>query len=251
MLLRSLAILVCAAALGCAGSTEASKGASSHPPDDAEGEAIPKDGGVDRGDAAETEEGTSAKLEIFAAQFTEETMPMRMLAAGDPVDLWNAPQGGHVVLLGAKVKNLSSDTATLKVRFRQPDGGVIVAEEGRTVKMVPVPDEPGLMQPDIRSRSQVSNVPLCPSYGPIGIVDRTFDIEVSLTALYTDPVQTGTTTLRVVARCSTPDDEAFCRCECEPDYYLGKCGGGSRAAPDGSPDTGASDPPDANDSGGG
>jgi hypothetical protein len=175
------------------------------------------------GDAAN--DGT---LVIFPAQFTQEGMAMRMLAAGDPVDLWSAPQGGHVVLAGAKVKNLTSDTATLKVRFRQPDTGNIVAEEGRTVKMLPVPDEPGLMQPDIRSRSQVSNVPLCPSYGPLGIVDRTLVMEVSMTALYTDPVESGTTTLLVVPRCSTPDDESFCRCECEANYVLGKCPGDAR-----------------------
>ncbi len=182
----------------------------------------------DQVDAA-SEADADSGLVILPAQFTEEGMPMRMLGAGDPVDLWNAPQGGHVVLLGAKVKNLTSDTATLKVRFRRPDTGLIVSEEGRTVKMLPVPDEPGVMQPDIRSRSQVSNVPLCPSYGPTGVVDESFDMEVSMTALYTDPVESGTTTLRVVARCSTPSDEAFCRCECEPDYFLGKCTGGPGA----------------------
>jgi hypothetical protein len=183
--------------------------------------------GPDQLDAG-SEADASGALVILPAQFTEEQMPMRMLGAGDPVDLWNAPQGGHVVLLGAKVKNLTSDTATLKVRFRRPDTGLIVAEEGRTVKMVPVPDEPGVMQPDLRSRSQVSNVPLCPSYDHIGIVDESFDMEVMVTALYTDPVESGTTTLRVVASCSTPSDEAFCRCECEADYFLGKCTGGPR-----------------------
>jgi hypothetical protein len=191
------------------------------------------DGSHERGDSA-----TDDILVIFPAQFTQEGMAMRMLAAGDPVDLWNAPQGGHVVLAGAKVKNLTSDTATLKVRFRQPDTGHIVAEEGRTVKMLPVPGEPGLMQPDIRSRSQVSNVPLCPSYGPLGTVDQTLVMEVTMTALYTAPVESGTTTLLVVPRCSTPDDEAFCRCECEANYFLGKCpGDGGRSAPpsDGGP----------------
>jgi len=234
------------AAIGCGSSASPSKNASPDPLEDAPAEASPIDGGVDSSDPAKAGDGSSGMLEIFPAQFTEERMPMRMLAAGDPVDLWNAPQGGHVVLLGAKVKNLMSDTANLKVRFRQPNGGIVVAEEGRTVKMVPVPDEPELMQPDIRSRSQVSNVPLCPSYGVSGIVDRPFDIEVSLTALYTDPAQTGTTTLRVVARCSTPDDEAFCRCECEPDYYLGKCGqdAGFGAASDASRGTDSSDPSD-------
>jgi hypothetical protein len=182
-------------------------------------------------------------LIVLPAQFTEESMPMRMLADGDPVDLWNAPQGGHVVLFGAKVKNMTTDVATIKVRFRRPDTGLIVAEEGRSVKMVPVDGEPGTMQPDLRSRSQVANVPLCPSIN-FGIVDQTFDVEVMVTALYTQPPQTGTANVTVVARCSTPSDEAFCRCDCGADYFLGKCnefgdGGGDGPPPRGSDDAAA------------
>jgi len=173
----------------------------------------------------EVDANDPGELIVLPAQFTEEATPMRMLAEGDPIDLWNAPQGGHVVLLGAKVKNLTSDTATLRVRVRHQDTGLILAEEGRTVKMVPVPDEPGVMQPDIRSRSQVSNVPLCPNYDPAGILDRLVLVEVTVTALYTQPVQTGQATMNLVPSCSTPDDEAFCRCECAKDYFLGKCGG--------------------------
>jgi hypothetical protein len=181
---------------------------------------------------AAVEADDPAALVVFPAQFIDEHSPMRMLADGDPVDLWSAPQGGHVVLIGAKVRNLNSDTAMLRARFRNPSNRFIIAEDGRTVKMLPVPGEPGMMQPDIRSFSQVANAPVCPSYNGMGIVDGTFDVEVTVTALYTDPVQTGGATIRVVARCSTPDDEAHCRCDCGPDYYLGKCGFGPRGGVD-------------------
>jgi hypothetical protein len=221
LLLRFVAAAVLAAiGLGCSGS-KASSDSSGVPDastpesgDDAQGEAAMTDGTV---------ADSSEALVILPAQFTEESMPMRMLGEGDPVDLWNAPQGGHVILFGAKVKNMTTEVANIKVRFRRPDTGLIVAEEGRSVKMVGVPGEPGTLQPDIRSRSQVANVPLCPSYTRIGIVDESFDVEVLVTALYTDPVQTGTAKLKVVARCSTPSDETFCRCDCGPDYFLGKC----------------------------
>ncbi len=166
---------------------------------------------------------------------------MRMLADGDPVDLWNAPQGGHVVLFGAKVKNMASDVANLKVRFRRPDTGLIVAEEGRSVKMVPVTDEPGSLQPDLRSRSQVANVPLCPSYSAIGIVDQPFDVEIMVTALYTEPPQTGSAHVKVVARCSTPSDETFCRCDCSDNYFLGKCKEFGDSGVDGPPPRGTPD----------
>jgi hypothetical protein len=234
LLLRSALSLFIATALAC-GSGSADQATQASPEVDAH-QAV-DDGSVPDTAAPEPDEGSllsdgspnerdPGELIVLPAQFTEEATPMRMLAESDPIDLWNAPQGGHVVLLGAKVKNLTSDTVNLKVRVRHLDTGLIVSEEGRTVKMVPVPDEPGVMQPDIRSRSQVSNVALCPNYDPAGIVDRLVLVEVTVTALYTQPVQTGQATMKLVPRCSTPDDEAFCRCECEKDYFLGKCGGG-------------------------
>ena len=238
MLLRSFAIGFFATFLGCGARGDNASGVTV--PDSASDlDATHFDSALEHAPSSDAADGSDGdSLVIHPAQFTEETMPMRMLAERDPVDLWSAPQGGHVVLIGAKVENLMSDTANLKVRFRRPDTGLIVAEEGRTVKMVPVPGELGFMQPDIRTRSQVSNVPLCPSYGPLGIVDELFDMEVELTALYTAPVQSGRATIQVVARCSTPDDEAFCRCECEPGFVLGKCGdagGRDASVPDGSP----------------
>jgi hypothetical protein len=235
LLLRLAALS--AAALGCAGGhavdTEVAFFAEASLPDtpiDAAPDAI----ALDASDGA-TEANEAGPLVVLPAQFTEESTPMRMLAEGDPVDLWSAPQGGHVVLVGAKVRNMPSDTANLKVRFRRPDTGFIVAEEGRTVKMVPVPDEPGAMEPDLRTRSQVSNVPLCPSYGSLGIVDEAFLMEVEVTALYADPPPSGRATVHVVARCSAPSDEAFCRCDCGADYSLGKCWDARPPSPDGAP----------------
>jgi hypothetical protein len=232
LLLKWIAIAATAIAIGCGGEHDAASAPA------ALTDASSPDAGERTGDD---------ELVVFPAQFTEERMPMRMLAEGDPVDLWNAPQGGHVVLVGAKVKNLKSDTVKILARFRRLDNGFILAEDGRTVKMVPVPDEPGFMQPDLRSASQVSNVPLCPSYDGTGIVDEMFEAEVRITALYTDPVQSGEAKMRVVARCSTPDDEVFCRCDCGPDYFLGKCWNtGTDAstidAPDSAPSSDAGDP---------
>lgn len=173
---------------------------------------------------ADTEAG-SADLVVLPAQFTEENMPLRMLADGDPLDLWAAPQGGHVVLLSAKVKHLSTDTATLKVQVRRPDTGLIVAVESRTVAMVAVAGEPDTKQPDLRSRSQAAHVPLCPDYDAIDIVDQPVDVLVQVTGLYTDPPAIGEATRRLVPSCdhTTPEDEPLCRCECQAGYFLGKC----------------------------
>ena len=164
-------------------------------------------------------------LVLLPAAFTEENAPMRILQAGDAVDLIRAPQGGHVIMVAAQVRNMSTAAATIRVRMRRPDTGFIVAEEGRTVAMVPVPGESGTMQPDLRSRSQVAHVGLCPDYDPIDIDGQPLDAEIEVTALYTEPPRVGSARLRLVPTCrqTSPADEALCRCECEANYALGKC----------------------------
>jgi hypothetical protein len=178
----------------------------------------------------------SGSLLVLPAEFTEESAPMRMLDDGGQLHLWKAPQGGHVVLIGAKVEHLTTSTATLRVRMRRP-GGIIVAEESRTVAMVPVAGEPNRMQPDIRSRSQVAHVPLCPDYDEVDIVDEPLDVDVEVTALYTDPPAFGKTTIRLTPTCSTAVDPDLCRCECTAGYVLGRCSPDA-ATPDAAPDGG-------------
>ena len=114
-----------------------------------------------------------------------------------------------------KVENTHEQHRDAQVRMRRP-GGIIVAEESRTVAMVPVPGEPGRMQPDIRSRSQVAHVPLCPDYDVDDIVGQPLDVDVEVTALYTDPPVSGKTTMRFTPSCDALDagDQPLCRCEC-------------------------------------
>lgn len=173
----------------------------------------------------------ATSLVVFPAEFTEESMPLRMLNDGDALHLWKAPQGGHVVLVAAKVENLTSNAATLKVRMRRP-GGIIVAEESRTVAMVPVPGEPSRMQPDIRSRSQAAHVPLCPDYDAEDIVDQELEVDIEVTSLYTDPPLFGKVTLRLTPACGLidPQDLPLCRCECQGGYVLGRCAPDAQAA---------------------
>ena len=175
-------------------------------------------------DAPEGNDPTDA-LVVVPAAFTEENAPMRLLRTGDAIDLVRPPQGGHVVLLAAQVRNMSTHAATLRVRMRRPETGFIVAEEKRTVAMVPVPGEHATMQPDLRSRSQVSHVPLCPDYDSVDIGEQPLDVEIQVTALYTDPPRVGSARLLLVPTCrqTTEGELALCRCECEANYTLGKC----------------------------
>jgi hypothetical protein len=162
-------------------------------------------------------------LLVHPAQFTEEGAPMRMLADDGALELWAAPQGGHVVLIGAKVQKLPGDVAILRVRVRHPATNLIIAEEARSVKMVPVPGEPDMMQPDIRTRSQVAHVPLCPDYDAFDIVDRPMSVTVQVMAPPVDPTHVGETTLTLLPTCVAAASEEHCRCECTANYVLGKC----------------------------
>jgi hypothetical protein len=192
--------------------------------------------GAGREGATQDEDATTAgdtldSLVVVPGAFMEENAPLRILQDADAIDLWRAPQGGHVVLLAAQVRNMSTAAATIRVRMRRPDTGFIVAEEKRTVAMVPVEGEADTMQPDLRSRSQVAHVPLCPDYDPIDVVAQPLDVEIEVTALYTDPPRVGSARLTLVPACrqATEEDEGLCRCECEANYALGKCAGDARA----------------------
>jgi hypothetical protein len=183
------------------------------------------DGGKGDGhaDDAPADDDAPRALVVLPAQFVEENIPLRMVGEGDPIDLWPAPQGGYVVLVAAKVKYLEGDTAILRVRARYPDTPFIVAEEARSVKLVPVPGEPDTQQPDLTTRTQIAHVPLCPDYDPMDIVDRPLEFAIEISSNAGEARQSGRATLKLYPSCVGSGDVAFCRCQCTANYVLGKC----------------------------
>ncbi len=166
----------------------------------------------------------AGELVVHPALFTREDEPLRLLSDGDPLDLWNATQGGHVALVGAQLEGVQGDTVELRARLIDKESGVLVAEEARTVVVRPVPGDPSRKQSDIRTRSQVTHLPLCPNYEPIPMVDHEYFLEVRATELYVVPPRKGIARIRVKPSCGDlAADPAICRCECEANYVLGKC----------------------------
>lgn len=165
------------------------------------------------------------QLTLFPGDFVAEDTPLSMLSEGDPVQLWAAPQGGHVIHVAPKVLGMTRDIANLRTRLRYPETNLIQTEEARDVVWKPVPGEPDLMQPDLSSISQVSHIPVCPDYDSTDIVDRPWKLEIIVTE--NDGPGVGSVTIGVVPSClqSEPGDKAECYCECEADYVLGKCKG--------------------------
>src|SRR5689334_20539303 len=110
--------------MGCSpGDPEPSADAGHHAVDaDATSDRVGPDVASDgASDGASENDDAPRGLVVLPAQFTELDTPLRMLAEGDSIDLWPAPQGGHVVLVAAKVRNFVGDTAVLRVQARYAD----------------------------------------------------------------------------------------------------------------------------------
>jgi hypothetical protein len=169
-------------------------------------------------------EAGPSDLEIVPTLYVEPELPVDVLEPGDPVELWRAPQGGHVVRFGVRVKGLESSFIEERVRVRVPDTGLIIAEETRTAAMEVVPEDPTLKQNDRRSVSQVVHVALCPDYDARDIVNMEHLVQIEVTELYAD-FSRGSAEVRVVPKClqTDPAELAECQCECTANYVLGKC----------------------------
>ena len=155
--------------------------------------------------------------------YTPIDLPLQIVEEGHPMELWRAPQGGHVLLVGARVRGLDSDTINLRARVRDAETGAIVAEEARTVGMEEVEGEPGWLQTSRRTRDEVSHVPVCPNYDSRPIVNTRYILEVLVTELYAD-FSEGTSRFEIVPSCMQDDDftREHCECECGADYILGE-----------------------------
>lgn len=198
--------LMCAALVGC----------SSEPTVES-----PRDGGSDAShDARDADLGP---MELRAARLVDEGLPLVLLNEGDALPLSAALQGGHVMYVAAQVSGLHSNIAEIEATLRFPDNGAILNREARTVAMRELADEPGWWQPDIRSRSQVAHIPACPNYDDRSLRDEEWLLDIKV--IRTEDGESASTTLRVTPTCEFTDStlQARCECECEPDYFLGKC----------------------------
>jgi hypothetical protein len=196
-------------------------GPSSPPPVEPPTDASPES---DASPQADARDGSleSGELLVLPAQYTGQGMPLRMLSDGDPVDLVQPPQGGHVVFIGAKVQNCPSDVVDLMVRFRRPESGAIIQQERRTVAMEVIADEPEFMRPK-DSPSQVGQPALCPDYESEDVLGQELTLEVEVSPLYVALPVKATATRLVVPTCDRAVDRALCVCECTANYVLGRC----------------------------
>jgi hypothetical protein len=154
---------------------------------------------------ARNEDGTTAEL-------TQE---------GQPVELTFPIQGGHVLFIGARIRNLGACGNELSASLRNPTTGDILATEKRSVDFVQGGPDGGT--PDLSDTSSLANVPACPDTTARDVADTDWLLEVKVT----DKQQrTATASRHVVPRCQQrdPDARAQCLCECRANYVFGRCG---------------------------
>ncbi len=158
--------------------------------------------------------------------YTPIDLPPKLLADGDEMELWTAPQGGHVILGGVQIHGLDSEFIELHGAVRDLDSGELVTEAVRTVVVAPLEGEPGWVENDRRSVSQMVHIALCPDYGPKPIAGTAYQLELEVTELY-DDFETGSTSVEIVPTCMQTEPQPLerCQCECEANYVLDKCSG--------------------------
>lgn len=137
---------------------------------------------------------------------------LRDLAAGDDVPLMFAPQGGHIVLVAPRLRDLPGCTVDVTAALRDKTNNRVIGLEQRPIELVPRAD--GWAVPaDPTSLAGLANLAVCPSSAASTTVnDNVFQLEVSVDA--GDGVARPMLALDVVPRCAA--DDSYCACDCDP-----------------------------------
>jgi hypothetical protein len=127
-------------------------------------------------------------------------------------------QGGRVVFVGLRARNLDTCAVQIIGSLRDPPSGRVVGLEGRPVNLTAsgdgwaLPTEP--TQP-----SSFANVAVCPNHASSrDLMDQPYELTLSLTD---HEGRTAEKTLTVTPFCAEPSNQAGCRCICREGYVLG------------------------------
>ena len=151
---------------------------------------------------------------------------------GGTIALMLPPQGGRVIFVGVRARNVDACAARLTGALRDPATQKIMVD-ARTVNLKDRGD--GYAASTDSDISTFSNVPICPNQWSS---QSAFGIEYQLEmSLQERDGRTTQKSLRVTLDCAEPENEAQCKCICKEGYVLGEqCGPDAGAPPpDGGP----------------
>lgn len=170
------------------------------------------------------ERGAPLEAELVYRSRTGESV---LLEDGGAVPLTVPPQGGHVMFIGVRARNLDMCRATLSAAFHdgctasEGNHGRIVGREGRHVTFEARSD--GYAWPkDPQFIDNFANIPACPNFASTRDVD---DERYLVRVRLTDEVDERFVLVEahIVPECEAGDDA--CRCTCDRAYVLGSaCG---------------------------
>lgn len=135
------------------------------------------------------------------------------IVSGGPLELFAPPQGGFVVLIGARVAGLDSKTVELAARLTSATG-MLLAESTRTTELVPAP-KAGWLETDASDLYSAVHLTLCPPEPSVTVADESAHLELLVTELYSD-FSSGRVEFDVTPTCVAGGaaDADYCRCQC-------------------------------------
>jgi hypothetical protein len=157
-------------------------------------------------------------IEILAEHWPQAPAPgtLEGLPDGGTVDLVRPIQGGKVIYVGVRARNVDGCNVQLTAALRDVTSQQVIALEQRPVRL----DVGGDGWGHARSTfDDLANVPACPN----AAASRDVDGATWLLELRLDEAggRTATTSVMIVPRCRLDDQMEECRCECDSDYELG------------------------------
>lgn len=128
------------------------------------------------------------------------------------VPLHPPPQGGWILLLGARATNLDGCQVTLTTSFRDVCNSDVIKVDRRPTRLDATGDGWGLTNP-----SMYANLPICPQVTSLrDLHDQPFVVTVTLEDL---DGKKASKDITVVPVCPAGAD--LCTCECDHNYVLG------------------------------
>lgn len=154
------------------------------------------------------------------------------LERGGRVPLILPPQGGKVLLVGIRARNVDGCGLRITAALRDPCTGRVLGLDRRPVFLVD--DGSGWAVPrQVAQLSDYANIPACPNFATERDVDEqelVLEVEIEDIAGRTARAET-----RLTPYCGEAQHLAQCACECDADYVLGRA-----CEPDGDGGGGAS-----------
>jgi len=135
---------------------------------------------------------------------------------GSDVTLMFPPQGGRVVWVGVRARNVNPCGVRLVGALRDPISKQ-VRLDSRIINLQIASD--GYGQSDIGNIFTFTNIPVCHNtWSSQDLMDLPYELTVSLTDKDDRKV---TKVSQVIPRCNEPGQISQCRCICDSDYVLG------------------------------